>query len=348
MKYVPLPRLKEGMALGQDIYDGSGEVLLRKHYIVDKDCVHNLEEWGFPGIYIDDEFSKQVEIDTLVRPELLHQAQKLVAAVYEEKHGTNEDEETRIRQVVEEIVDDIASDEELMYNLMNIRSYDNSTYDHSLQVCMLSVLIGARMGMDKARLKELATAALMHDIGKKIIHIELLHTKEPLSDAEKRRMHEHVEAGYQYLKKDFHFSDAVCTAVLEHHENYDGSGYPHGKKGSEISPLAAIIRVADTYDAMTSKRPYRDGYTPSSTAEYIMAQDGAKFAPDVVSVFTKWVSVYPAGCEVELSDGRLAVVIKNYPNFTLRPLVKVMGTGDMLDLKLDASVRNITIIDMVH
>ena len=78
-----------------------------------------------------------------------------------------------------------------------------------------------------------------------------------------------------------------------------------------------------------------------------MANDGVRFAPEIVLTFTRWVSVYPSGCEVLLSDGRSAVVVKNYPNFTLRPMVKIIESGETVDLKQDATARNITIVDMV-
>jgi HD-GYP domain-containing protein (c-di-GMP phosphodiesterase class II) len=347
MKYVPLPRLREGMALGQDIYDGLGDILLKKHCVLDAKCMHDLEEWGFPGVYIDDEFSKQIEIDHIVKPELRNKTKKLLASVYEEKFGTDDEEEQRIQKAVEEVVDAILSNDDLMYNLMNIRAHDKAIYDHSMNVCMLSILLGVRMDLAKEQLKEVATAALLHDIGKKFINADILNTRQPLSEEQCKQLSKHSQLGYDHLKERYHFSEQVCLAVLDHHENYDGTGYPNGKSGNEISRYAQIIRVADTFDAMTAGRPYKKAQTPSAVTEYIMANDGVRFAPEIVLTFTRWVSVYPSGCEVLLSDGRSAVVVKNYPNFTLRPMIKIIESGETVDLKQDATARNITIVDMV-
>jgi len=98
---------------------------------------------------------------------------------------------------------------------------------------------------------------------------------------------------------------------------------------------------------MISKRPYRDPMPPADVIEYIMAMNGSEFDPKLVEVFLRWVAVYPAGCEVELSDGRMAVVKHNYQGFVLRPIVKVCDTGEIIDLKNDKEARSITIVRLV-
>lgn len=160
-------------------------------------------------------------------------------------------------------------------------------------------------------------------------------------------MLQHPKLGYEFLMKHYDFTPEVATAVLEHHECYNGEGYPMRKSGLEISIFARIIKLADVFDAMTSKRPYRDMLPPSDAIEYIMAMCGSEFDPKLVEVFLKWVAVYPVGCEVVLSDERRAVVTKNFPNFVLRPVVKLLETGEIINLNQDRNARNITIVRLV-
>ena len=279
MKYLPLTRLTMGMVLGQDIYDGFGSVLLKKHLIINEKCLKKLESWGFPGVYIDDEFSSIVEIETIIRPEIQKQALEMTSQIFSQSTMIEENEEKRIREIVEDLVNEIISDGDIMYNLMNLRCYDNYTYFHSLHVAMVSILVGIHFGMEKEALQNLATAALLHDIGKKVIDIELLNSKRPLSDDEKLILLQHPKKGYEFLKDNFNFAPEVAEAVWQHHESYNGKGYPRHLAGDKISFFARIIKVSDVYDAMTSNRPYRKALSPSAVMEYIMSMNGMEFDP---------------------------------------------------------------------
>lgn len=119
------------------------------------------------------------------------------------------------------------------------------------------------------------------------------------------------------------------------------------RSGSEIPIYARIIKLADVYDALTSKLPYHEAVSPSEAVEYIMANAGAEFDPELVDVFLRRIAVYPVGCEVSLSDGRTAVVMENYKEFVLRPKVKVIPTGEIIDLKADDDYRSLTILELI-
>ena len=134
-------------------------------------------------------------------------------------------------------------------------------------------------------------------------------------------------------------SAATRAGVLLHHENEDGSGYPKGLSGNEIPLIAKIIHVADVYDALCSKRAYKDDYQASESIEFLMSHCCTMFDLHVVETFLKYLVLYPVGCDVELSDGRIARVIKNRAESVQRPIVMTKHeTIDML------KVLNITII----
>lgn len=349
MQYIPISKIDAGMVLGQDIYEGTGRLLLSKHQVLSKEHIVNLTKLGYPGLYIDDKVTQDIEVAEVIRPQLKQKALEMVHTLFvgDEEQEDIAESEWRIREIVMRVVEDILSNEDVMYNMMNLKSYDDYTYFHSVNVAILSVVIGARYGMEEYELRILATAALLHDIGKKFLEIDILNAKRALSDEERRIVLQHPKLGYEFLRDYFDFAPEVYLSVLEHHECYNGEGYPMRKSGEEILIYARIIKLADVYDAMTSKRPYRYQMSPSDAVEYIMAMNGSEFDPQLVNVFLKWVAVYPVGCSVELSDGRIAIVKHNYPGFTLRPIVVVKDTGEELDLRLDNHTWNITIVRLL-
>lgn len=350
MRYLPISRLTPGMALGQDIYDGSGVLLLAKHLILNNEYIANLELLGFPGIYIDDEFSEGIEIHQVLRPEIHAQALKVVSTLFEtdkKKGASLNANQQQVIKTVENVVENILSDGDVMCNMMDIKNYDDYVYYHSINVTVLSTMIGIRYGMPESQLSLLGTASMLHDIGKKFIDKEILDAKRSLTEEERVIVSQHSKLGYEYLKDNFEFSSMVYISVLQHHEWYNGEGYPLRRSGEEIPLFARIIRVADSYDAMISKRPSRDAMLPGDAVEYMMTRCGLEYDPNILDLFLQQISVYPVGCEVELSDGRRGIVVENFEHFTLRPLVKLFDTGEMLNLKDDSSARSITITKLL-
>lgn len=116
----------------------------------------------------------------------------------------------------------------------------------------------------------------------------------------------------------------ILLNVLQHHERFDGKGYPNTFEGNDISYLARIVTIVDVYDSLTSNRPYKKAMCPSDALEYLMSNAGTLFDFDMVSVFCKIIIPYPQGTIVNLSNGDIGIVEKTYPNFPLRPLVKIV------------------------
>jgi HD-GYP domain-containing protein (c-di-GMP phosphodiesterase class II) len=140
--------------------------------------------------------------------------------------------------------------------------------------------------------------------------------------------------------------------ILDHHEKYDGGGYPNNLKGDKISLYGRIISVADVYDALTSDRSYRKALLPSDAMEYIMGSTTTLFDPNVVKVFVKKIAAYPIGTCVKLSNGLTGIVVQNYENFCMRPRIRIFKDHDKevnpyeIDLA-DFKTLNITVIEIV-
>lgn len=350
MRYVPIERLTSGMVLGKDLFDGAGRVLLSKHVILSHEYISNLSYLGFQGAYIDESFTRGLEIQEILQPEVKREALHLVTKMFNldtlEK-GDLTEEQRQIQHVVSEIIENILEDGDIMMSLLDLKTYDDYTYFHSVNVATLSVMIGAYDAMEREELLQLAQAAILHDIGKKFLDVNVLNLPRALNRKEKEIVREHARLGHNFLRNNFEFPQKVCVSVLDHHERYDGAGYPNRKKGDEILDFARIIAIAENYDAMVSKRPYRGAVSPSDAVEYLMSESGGAFDPRYIKIFARKIAVYPIGCEVELSNGKHAIVVKNYQDFPLRPKVRILENEAEMDLSKDTDARNVTIKDIL-
>ena len=163
-----------------------------------------------------------------------------------------------------------------------------------------------------------------------------------LTPEEYQIMKKHAEYSYKLLSNRWDISAHVKQTVLLHHENYDGSGYPQGLLGKEQSIFVRILHVADVYDALTSKRPYKKPYSPYEAIEYLMGACGIMFDKQVVEVFLEYVPLFPKGTRVNLSDGRTGIIFENAGKHNLRPVI-MLDDGEKIDL-MDKEYLNITIL----
>ena len=345
MRYMPMAKVETGMALGQDIYNGEGRLILGRHVILNNDNLQELLSLGFPAIYIDDEFTEDLMVTEVIRPEVKREALKMVHDLFLDNKNLPM-EQHNLQEVVIDVMEEVLNNGDVMCNMLDIKTYDDYVYFHSVNVAVLSTMIGAACNMNKEELDILTTAALLHDVGKRFVEEDVLNVKRALTEEERIMIVQHPKLGYDFLVENFDFLPEVYDSVLEHHEWYNGCGYPLRRSGSEIPIYARIIKLADVYDALTSKLPYHEAVPPSEAVEYIMANAGAEFDPELVDVFMRKIAVYPEGCEVRLSDGRTAVVMENYKEFILRPKVKVIPTGEIINLKSDNEARSLTILEL--
>ena len=348
MRYIASTQLKSGMVIGQDIFDGAGRLIMPKRHMLDSRNIAEILRMGIAGLYIDDAFTRGIEIQEVVAPEVRRCALESVHNMFAKTTNENADaNEEKIQKTIEEVVDDILNNGDVMYNMLEVKDYDNYTYYHSVNVGILSSLIGIQMGLSKEALVELTTAAMLHDIGKTFVDMSLLSARRKLRDEEWLEMRRHPMYGYEYVRENYNFPSSVGSAILEHHENWDGTGYPMGLKGADIHLYARIIKAADVYDGMTSARPYHDAMLPGEVIEYIMAHVGTEFDVQVVTVMLEKLCVYPIGCEVVLSNGEHAIVVENHSGYVLRPTIKLLGNGRIVDLMNDKDARNITIVKLL-
>lgn len=346
MRLVPVNCIKEGSYLAKTIYDLEGRPLLKKGVSLNRNLLSRIRGFGIRSLYIQDDYS-EVEIREVIKPEIKHRALKAIRDTfdtlkgqYETKRGKVTDirylEEIekshehvcRLSEIARDIVNDLLSSDNMFINLVDIKTMDNYTYEHSLSVAILSLILGAEAGLPRHELYDLCVGAMLHDVGKIFVPPEILNKPSNLTQAEYDIVRDHVVKGYEYLSRDPSVKTSARLIAIQHHEACDGTGYPKGLRAPQIHKLSKIVAIADTYDAMTSDRPYRMGIEPHEVIEYIMGNAGGKFDHNLVLCFVRKIVPYPVGTLVELSTGHYAVVDEINVNYPLRPIVRIVDPAN--------------------
>lgn len=332
MRYVPIEKLELGMLIALPVYDTRGRILINGYNELSEKYMQRIKEWGLQGIYIEDNYSSDVEIKDIISEELRNKAVRALKRM---------DLDACIlisKQIVAELLRNSSWD----YGLIDIRSFDEYIYRHSVQVAVLSTIIGLGFGYKTAELENLCLAGLLSDIGMMEVGEEYTTTQKDLSYLDFANIKLHPKVAVRMLEKRDDIKMTTRMGVLQHHENVDGSGYPEGRTGDKIHRFAKILHVADTYDALISKRPFRKSYTYTEAVEYLMGGCDVKFDKEVVMQFMRSVPVYPKGYPICLSDGREGFVLRNKKGYPLRPVVRLFD-GEEIDLSEVGKTKNLTI-----
>lgn len=314
-----------GMVLGKSIYSSTGNVLLAAGMVLDNRYIKRLKEIGIPAVYIKDSRFKEVDSPPEVVLENTRiQTQSEVRRVFEQIEHNGKVNLGSTKQMVNKILEEILASRDVLISLSDIRTYDDEVFGHSVSVCILSIMTGLKLGYNQLQLRELGVGSLLHDLGKACIAKTILNKKQRLTPQEFDGIKEHCRLGFEILHKQEEINLLAAHVALQHHEKYNGSGYPRGLKGAEIHEFARITAVADVYDAMTSDRIYRPAFTPMEAVQVLLESMGSHLDPDLVKIFIKNIALYPVGSIVTLNTGEVGVVVFTHPHFTDRPVVRLI------------------------
>lgn len=354
MRFVPTNCLREGMVLGKNLYGRDQSLLLSQGQYIRESYIYRIRKLGYQGVYVHDGLSDDIVVESVISDQLKNSAVTAIKDVFiTTKHSSDFSEESieKSKQIVEDLVDEILFNRNLMVNMVDLKIFDDYTFYHSVNVAVLSILVGISLDYSRSELYKLGLGALLHDIGKVFISKSILSKSGPLTGEEYVQIKKHPELGFNYLKEHYDVPSKSYLGALHHHERYDGSGYPMKLKGENISDIGRIIAIADVYDALISDRPYRKSLLPSDAMEYIMGGSGTMFDPQYVIKFMRKVAAYPLGTIVLLSNGLKAIVVQNFEDCCTRPKVRVIdenGSGSgYIDLKDDLKSANITIVGII-
>ncbi len=225
--------------------------------------------------------------------------------------------------LVSEMADVLSAEGELMVHLMGDQTAHETVYFHSLNVAVLAMMLGERVGLDGDALRVVGLGALFHDVGQQRIPHSVLHKPTPWTRAEREFVQQHPHYGVEIAKKINAFPEAALTIIEQHHELGDGSGYPLQLEAKEISNLTKVVQVANVYDNLCNPHNVRKAKSPHQALSYMLAYQNRQLDPQLIQAFVKSLGVYPPGSVVRLSNDMLGIVISVDQQDLLNPSLLV-------------------------
>lgn len=324
MVKVNVNDLSPGMVVNKDIVDyNTGTILISSGTVLNRKIIFRIKNLGIKDVDIlekDNPKYGDEEIKFMVKYEVLSdKAEKVFSDIKFGKKIII----TEITDEMDDFIKEVVKNDNILGRMRQLEEKDNYTFNHSLNVCMLSTMIGKWLGYSTIQLKQLALGGLFHDIGKLRISNDIINKPGKLTEDEYEIIKKHTNYGYEILSNTIGISKNVCLAALQHHEREDGSGYPNELNGDEIHEFAKIVAVCDIYDDMTSDRVYKERKSPLLVAEYLDDESFEKVDPRIARIFLDNISEFYVGNEVKLSNGEVGKIIYVHPQIPTKAIVKV-------------------------
>jgi putative nucleotidyltransferase with HDIG domain len=256
--------------------------------------------------------------------EIKKEAKQTIQHIMDDARFGKQIEKERVEHVVMKMVSSIFRNQNALISLGRIKQADEYTYMHSMSVCILMISFGKHLGFDLKQLRDVGVGAMLHDIGKMKVPQDILNSRRRLSDKEYEKMKEHVEHGRILLEETPGIAEASVLLAAQHHERLDGSGYPNGLTGDQISHYAQAAAIVDVYDAITSERCYNRGLPPTEALKKLFEWSACYFNSELVQQFIRCIGIYPVGSLVRLESGLIAIVLNNDGKSLLHPVVRVI------------------------
>lgn len=331
MRRIPTYALRPGIEVARPVFNRNGQVLLARGAVLTGKFIDRLKDQGVSALYVEDGLLPDVEVDDVIgedtRSKTVSMVNNLIGDQVQDpasiiKRATIMSKD--LLSAISDIVDRLMTNRDVMVNLMDIRTIDQYTFCHSVNVCVLSVLTGIALGMSRDRLAVLAMGSLLHDVGKTKIPREIINKTGPLSPEEFELVKKHCRFGFEIVKNS-HITDIVAASVaFQHHERFDGQGYPNQLKGVRIHEFSRITGIADTYDAITSDRPFQKAIAPHEAYEFISGSGGHLFDFEITKAFLSHIPAYPVGTLVVLNTNEVGAVVENVKGYSRFPRVRVL------------------------
>jgi putative nucleotidyltransferase with HDIG domain len=353
IKLIPVARLRPGMYV-HDLHCGwlQHDFVRNRFLVAGPEDVARIRALGVPEVSIDTERGLDPDAapeapaaaaasladppppavhtaskvaGTQERARTLHrEANEIVRNLLADVRLGRQIEIEKVEPLVARIVDSIFTRADALLPLARLKQHDRYTFQHSVSVCALMTAFARTLGLPRETIREIAIGALLHDVGKARIPDEILNKPGKLTEAEFERMKSHVVQSKLILMATPGISPIALEVAAQHHERFDGSGYPNRLAGEAISLYGRMAAIVDVYDAITSERVYHKGMPPTEALRKLLEWSSNHFEPRLVQAFIRSVGIYPTGALVRLESKRLAVVQAQHADKPTLPRVKVI------------------------
>ncbi len=326
-----------GSIIAQDVYGSDGVLLIKKGSIFREQYIPRFIDAGVSEIYVDEfgrmtpetvnNIRRSLNIQDVIHEKTRTHAQNQIKkTMMKFKSVTNTDIQ-KISDLVQDMIEQLLDKKDFVFALSQLRSVDDYTYQHSVNVGVLALIIGIDLDLSPEQLKHLGMGAILHDIGKIVIPEEILKKPAKLTSEEFREVKRHTEYGYDILIQT-DIPDESAQIALYHHEKFDGTGYTMGLRNTKIPLFARIVSVADVYDAMSNDRVYQRRSAPDKVFREITHLGDKHFDMHIMETFAKHINIYPTGTGIILNSGHRGIVLYQNKLYPESPIVRVFLPKD--------------------
>lgn len=329
MKLKKVEELEGGERLAKPILLDIGTVLIYEDTVLKKDYIEKLVELGIEEVYIREEKESDKANSTIeeqVRQEYGNKVRELL------EHHIHHSNNTigKLQDVAEKIFDEVIEQQEVIDCVIEIHERSADIYEHSVSVCVLSVLTALKIGIQEATAKEIAVGSLLHDIGMRYINTEFIDKDiSEMNSNDVAEYKKHPVYGYSAVEKEEWISETAKAIILSHHECIDGTGFPLHTRNNEI--LRQTVAVCDAFDSMicgigTKRKKVHEAI------EYIRYHSGTRYNKQVCDTFLEFIILYPNGTKVFLNNGKEAIVVGQNKYLKERPIIKLQENQEIIDM----------------
>jgi HD-GYP domain-containing protein (c-di-GMP phosphodiesterase class II) len=350
MKKIPVEELKPGMVYDKPVYVDNNNILIAANTPINENDIKKLMTWGITAVetagvlmqvnekgkeqaipFISDESERKIIADynelikkrkTLIE---IHSRARMAVSVVHKAIRNNTPFDTRdLEETVQSIVKILKETSNIFLFLYGLDEGKDYMLTHSVNVTFYSLIIGIALKYNPVKLNDLGLGTLLIDAGMVKLPVYIIHKQSNLTDQEFNQIKTHPLLGYKALKDLGKIKEGSAIITLQHHEQFDGKGYPRGLRGNDIDEFARIAAIADSYEAQISNRSYRKRVFFYHAMRNLLSSGVNKFDPVILRVFLSRMSVYPIGSIVELNNGSVGIIIGSVPEKPLRPIIKLI------------------------
>lgn len=333
MRLKSIRNCRPGDALARSIYTETGTVLVGTGVELTQRMLNRLKSKNITSLYIQDKRTEDIIVETVISESTRREAMSIIHDTFRTvSHFPNKWQQVfsdksfgrQLRQVMAAVADELKGCRSAMNLMADACAYDNYIFSHSFNVALYSTALAMKTGFSEKDVLEIGIGGMLHDIGKMHVPDEVLKKPGRLTTEEFELMKKHTEYGFEMLRRQEDIPLLAAHCAFQHHERWDGSGYPRRLKREEIHPFGRLMAVADVFDALTSHRVYRPPMLPHEAMEVLYSGSDRLFDQTYVEALRDTIALYPLGLSVTLNTGEAGVVVDANKGMPSRPIIRIL------------------------